>query len=188
MVRFIIDYLILFDIEIDSFTFQYGQIYYVYRVFQKVPQAAIYIPIWLDLLSNISPTPSVLFVLFTFQYGQIYYMVIYLFLMKIVLIYIPIWLDLLFQIKILTRITLGNLHSNMVRFIIDDNSIIQIAKSQFTFQYGQIYYITKSKSSNKRRYIYIPIWLDLLFKEPVSRGESKAYLHSNMVRFIIREA
>ena len=32
---------------------------------------------------------------------------------------------------------------------------------------------------------YIPIWLDLLFKEEIKNGEVRDILHSNMVRFIM---
>ena len=50
MVRFIIGVGDMYGKGTAVFTFQYGQIYYVDWIFQKVPQASIYIPIWLDLL------------------------------------------------------------------------------------------------------------------------------------------
>ena len=50
----------------------------------------------------------------------------------------------------------------MVRFIIDmpESGLNQL--KQFTFQYGQIYYMALLKEMLLFRYIYIPIWLDLL--------------------------
>ena len=51
----------------------------------------------------------------------------------------------------------------MVRFIINEDIIF-----------------SKSKTS-----IYIPIWLDLLYDLFCIAGTVGAYLHSNMVRFII---
>ena len=35
-------------------------------------------------------------------------------------------------------------------------------------------------------YIYIPIWLDLLFHQVLHTMGTYLYLHSNMVRFIMR--
>ena len=51
-------------------------------------------------------------------------------------IYIPIWLDLLCEAKF--SLSGGNiyLHSNMVRFIMTLNYVIEKAKEKFTFQYG----------------------------------------------------
>ena len=57
----------------------------------------------------------------------------------------------------------GDLHSNMVRFIIQ-------------FGYGLL---------TRNEQIYIPIWLDLLWSKKIIWYMEKAYLHSNMVRFII---
>ena len=52
----------------------------------------------------------------------------------------------------------------MVRFIMitlnNDNYYLK----KFTFQYGQIYYPFPTDSISNSQYIYIPIWLDLLFK------------------------
>ena len=101
---------------------------------------------------------------FTFQYGQIYYCIF----------------------DVANSFIFPNLHSNMVRFIID---LIKLSR---------VFLI----------YIYIPIWLDLLFtydplyteydeKFTFQYGQiyyfhtiqavnpQKSYLHSNMVRFII---
>ena len=123
---------------------------------------------------------------FTFQYGQIYY---------------PTYFKRKFKANI-------NLHSNMVRFIINDrvdNNYIQeinlhsnmvrfiiqcySKKSgrlrRFTFQYGQIYYTMLLKEKWQTQKIYIPIWLDLLFLLRKKKRPPKLYLHSNMVRFII---
>ena len=100
-------------------------------------------------------------------------------------IYIPIWLDLLFQLFAFSHIEHQDLHSNMVRFIINlwYGTITQ--QTVFTFQYGQIYYVRTASLYVNFLDIYIPIWLDLLL-----RGSSVKYaycddLHSNMVRFII---
>ena len=56
---------------------------------------------------------------------------------------------------------------------------------QFTFQYGQIYYIDISNLLDNANTIYIPIWLDLLFYCCIYSSQHFCYLHSNMVRFII---
>ena len=77
------------------FTFQYGQIYYVDNTVERSQFMVIYIPIWLDLLCQVSCNSLALFFdlhsnmvrfiicasqfmplsadKFTFQYGQIYY-------------------------------------------------------------------------------------------------------------------
>ncbi len=80
-------------------------------------------------------------------------------------IYIPIWLDLLFEKSYSHSLDYQDLHSNMVRFII------------------------QSKVSIPRQYmiIYIPIWLDLLFNKTLIVPCGKCHLHSNMVRFIISQ-
>ena len=79
----------------------------------------------------------------------------------------------------------------------------------FTFQYGQIYYETKIYIKQPTRTIYIPIWLDLLLlmcsrrcykkdlftfqygqiyykREQIQLDITQDYLHSNMVRFIMK--
>ena len=61
------------------------------------------------------------------------------------------------------KIASENLHSNMVRFIMR----------------------RKIKVLHRTNGIYIPIWLDLLYKPEFFKLQSKVYLHSNMVRFII---
>ena len=102
------------------------------------------------------------------------------------------------------------LHSNMVRFIIffapntvlviklftfqygqiyyKDNiyQITSFTKS-FTFQYGQIYYTIQLFPNLQRVFIYIPIWLDLLLMQREDNAVQRRNLHSNMVRFIIRD-
>ena len=125
---------------------------------------------------------------FTFQYGQIYY---------------------LRELTIYTE-TVKNLHSNMVRFIIAYGVRGLSQLSAFTFQYGQIYYAKIYKSKELGYRIYIPIWLDLLSSKLINikyiqeiftfqYGQiyylqqqqiyklHKFHLHSNMVRFIIRQ-
>ena len=73
----------------------------------------------------------------------------------------------------------------MVRFIIykfTDEGTLEI---RFTFQYGQIYYAFPKNRKAFPKNIYIPIWLDLLFKKEYEANKSIIDLHSNMVRFII---
>ena len=57
---------------------------------------------------------------FTFQYGQIYYVVTMTDKQARGKIYIPIWLDLLYIYILFNLGVLLNLHSNMVRFIMND--------------------------------------------------------------------
>ena len=73
----------------------------------------------------------------------------------------------------------------MVRFIIQliDGSNIQTPL--FTFHYGQIYYKRKSRSRRRTLKIYIPLWLDLLFRFILKLELKMKNLHSTMVRFII---
>ena len=140
MVRFIICNRYSVQLGFLVFTFQYGQIYYNLFIFLKIILITIYIPIWLDLLSNsqenqwryqqhlhsnmvrfiiIFPISMLAKVfLFTFQYGQIYYMVYSSWRSQFSCIYIPIWLDLLFPDNMVSLAFRPNLHSNMVRFII----------------------------------------------------------------------
>ena len=123
----------------------------------------IYIPIWLDLLLSIFTFKKSLFIKFTFQYGQIYYPAIALVSAVTISIYIPIWLDLLYSDYFKDIQVRNDLHSNMVRFIMIE--LIAYANNifQFTFQYGQIYYLSNCQ-------LFLVVYL---------------YLHSNMVRFII---
>ena len=73
----------------------------------------IYIPIWLDLL-------YIYFLHFALTYK----------------IYIPIWLDLLLKNERERAKHNLYLHSNMVRFIIDDVILSINELLRFTFQYG----------------------------------------------------
>ena len=50
MVRFIIYKRFIKTTNIITFTFQYGQIYYINDSYYKFSIVVIYIPIWLDLL------------------------------------------------------------------------------------------------------------------------------------------
>ena len=123
---------------------------------------------------------------FTFQYGQIYYVEIPRVFFLLIVIYIPIWLDLLYiKCKIILR-PFPNLHSNMVRFIIQIQKFMELLMRAFTFQYGQIYYLQGNNGVSAVFLIYIPIWLDLLFNNTIADEEKKNDLHSNMVRFIIQ--
>ena len=101
-----------------------------------------------------------------------------------------------------------NLHSNMVRFIINvfDNEdiadfeiYIPIWLDLLSARKRDKRYLIIYLHSNMVRFImtqhrfiilflkkiYIPIWLDLLFSPPGNFLGSMSYLHSNMVRFII---
>ena len=73
----------------------------------------------------------------------------------------------------------------MVRFIINGAEAGTLTSFQFTFQYGQIYYQEVVKTKDNLYNIYIPIWLDLLWRKSYGNSTSRNYLHSNMVRFII---
>ena len=96
----------------------------------------------------------------------------------------------------------------MVRFIITVGTKAQLVFRKFTFHYGQIYYaivflrVSSSKAftfhygqiyySRKNFWkcrsdkIYIPLWLDLLFFRFFRHNFIYFYLHSTMVRFIIK--
>ena len=76
-------------------------------------EVPIYIPIWLDLLYARARVPIFLFC-----------------------IYIPIWLDLLLSVSAGSLGTYKDLHSNMVRFIINSLSPKGLTRYKFTFQYG----------------------------------------------------
>ena len=101
---------------------------------------------------------------FTFQYGQIYYAGIRDDEFLSAHIYIPIWLDLLCKREKDLLYYDKDLHSNMVRFIMIDTLLRIAASKLFTFQYGQIYYNFLINFITILTIIYIPIWLDLLFK------------------------
>ena len=162
MVRFIMQNISeVYRFELQ-FTFQYGQIYYKVRAVVKGIGDKIYIPIWLDLLSEGIESKMKYFIdlhsnmvrfimidllndydkaiEFTFQYGQIYYSHVRLF---------------------------------------------RIGDTIFTFQYGQIYYLFCLVHGVKIILIYIPIWLDLLYLQQLHDQLYYPNLHSNMVRFII---
>ena len=95
----------------------------------------------------------------------------------------------------------------MVRFIIGITDGVFGDPKQFTFHYGQIYYLKKKNSMIQFVQIYIPLWLDLLFilknffkiiimiyiplwldllcKFEQIEHKLICHLHSTMVRFII---
>ena len=79
-------------------------------------------------------------------------------------IYIPIWLDLLWTGEDLLRVNYDNLHSNMVRFIIHkldkEQKILPNLHSNMVRFIMRIKRLYRAIISN----IYIPIWLDLLYK------------------------
>ena len=45
--------------------------------------------------------------------------------------------------------------------------------ARFTFQYGQIYYCYNKVLLPKKKIIYIPIWLDLLYAKRIQGGGNK---------------
>ena len=144
-----------------------------------------YIPIWLDLLCRFINIRLFGMICFTFQYGQIYYYLDDAFTVREYVFYISIWLDLLWE-DIYKSVHISYvLHSNMVRFIIKDNTIGNFYIFTFTFQYGQIYYMPQFSINFRCSGFYIPIWLDLLYIYQLFLFLQKIILHSNMVRFII---
>ena len=74
----------------------------------------------------------------------------------------------------------------MVRFIIRMLFVFLELLYRFTFQYGQIYYVKIKNKLMVKPKIYIPIWLDLLFNQKRHKYSRQIYLHSNMVRFIMK--
>ena len=101
---------------------------------------------------------------FTFQYGQIYYSNQKSYCWEFNNLYIPIWLDLLFSSIPLTGTGSAKLYIPIwLDLLSPAQAQIMSSGNSFTFQYGQIYYLSVSAGS---------------------LGTYKA-LHSNMVRFII---
>ena len=194
------------------------------------PVYEIYIPIWLDLLlqTKVLYRPEILnlhsnmvrfiiydelreelsYISFTFQYGQIYYFCILELFIPVFLIYIPIWLDLLLDKLLLDLVCLFDLHSNMVRFIINNNkNRLKIFQSiyipiwldllwyfdkkngqwyrLFTFQYGQIYYRIDIKSIRRTRQYLHSNMVRFIIPASCPIIVKSSDLHSNMVRFII---
>ena len=78
-----------------------------------------------------------------------------------------------------------DLHSTMVRFIMQFAKAALLKEIKFTFHYGQIYYHYIIYVWEITFYIYIPLWLDLLYKCCYSLLPLLLHLHSTMVRFII---
>ena len=76
----------------------------------------------------------------------------------------------------------------MVRFIIIHINKQQNMSKKFTFQYGQIYYRFLSVFYFVKYQIYIPIWLDLLCILGILFLLMLLHLHSNMVRFIMKQS
>ena len=190
MVRFIIRSQFLCWHRNNVFTFQYGQIYYeieerINNVLQDILHSNMVRFIICFSLPKKNKASKSLFN-FTFQYGQIYYIPIFIIFFVYIKFYIPIWLDLLSFLAILFLNNSNILHSNMVRFIIQIKCIRLNAIFFFTFQYGQIYYIITFIASVVFYLFYIPIWLDLLYGYYDAVYKIKKFLHSNMVRFIIR--
>ena len=140
MVRFIISEEGFGSTPYAAFTFQYGQIYYEIKI-ETVRNKEM------NLHSNM--VRFIIFeklgvdsgnVEFTFQYGQIYYKRRSGQGKSDSAIYIPIWLDLLFGSSTNIKISDSDLHSNMVRFIMQPEGGALSDYRAFTFQYGQIYY------------------------------------------------
>ena len=125
---------------VNLFTFHYGQIYYQDNIAKIFYILNIYIPLWLDLLYSINRcvlfqtknlhSTMVRFIIsfrhysdiiiarFTFHYGQIYYIKKASTKILHEKIYIPLWLDLLYAITQSADLINPDLHSTMVRFII----------------------------------------------------------------------
>ena len=207
MVRFIIPVDAPPVASAARFTFQYGQIYYRRAKHGRKSNRSIYIPIWLDLLydysliclgvlnnlhSNMVRFIMIyiicqvrLYISFTFQYGQIYYFCILELFIPVFLIYIPIWLDLLLDKLLLDLVCLFDLHSNMVRFIIESilNQLEEPGSIYIPIWLDLLFLLLVLSLLNLQ--IYIPIWLDLLYLLLIDLRLSMSHLHSNMVRFII---
>ena len=122
------------------FTFQYGQIYYTLGEPQAIPISGYLHSNMVRFIIDGFMTPAEIVERFTFQYGQIYYILQKRRLQSYMPIYIPIWLDLLFDFSDEEQKEKEDLHSNMVRFIINLWSGTITLQTVFTFQYGQIYY------------------------------------------------
>ena len=148
----------------NEFTFHYGQIYYANFRNSYGSAYQIYIPLWLDLLFVSAIGVKIYDYLFTFHYGQIYYIIVIYMNYSKREIYIPLWLDLLQIYLIDVANNDKDLHSTMVRFIIEDFIAFQKSKNLFTFHYGQIYYKSEAITEKLILKIYIPLWLDLLFQ------------------------
>ena len=95
MVRFIIIYKIDLPPLTLKFTFQYGQIYYIFVWFVICNIVGIYIPIWLDLLfvSN----RRIFFYKHHLHSNMVRFIIYinFIYILNSFAIYIPIWLDLL---------------------------------------------------------------------------------------------
>ena len=123
--------------------------------------------------------------LFTFHYGQIYYSPYTVQSAWSGDIYIPLWLDLLFRVRACFIHLVYNLHSTMVRFIMERLFMKKNSVAEFTFHYGQIYYFRLFDFFTFLFIIYIPLWLDLLLKNDNQVILDRVHLHSTMVRFIM---
>ena len=123
----------------------------------------IYIPIWLYLLYT--------------EKKEI---------VHIIMIYIPIWLYLLLEEELSENWCWGDLHSNMVIFII----IVYrgIYSKKIDLHSNMVIFIIRPsiRAENSEIWIYIPIWLYLLCFSLHLVLHKLYYLHSNMVIFIIR--
>ena len=145
-----------------GFTFHYGQIYYTNSAKCMETEYMIYIPLWLDLLSEKNKLE--------FSFSAHLHSTMVRFIMNwnafnsnaSRTIYIPLWLDLLSFFSVSISFCFLNLHSTMVRFIISCKLRNRIFSQTFTFHYGQIYYKICIDFAIGRNFIYIPLWLDLL--------------------------
>ena len=169
----------------STFTFHYGQIYYIQLNARRYDEIEIYIPLWLDLLFKNGGIKEGIMQIFTFHYGQIYYALkqnCKLRACGFTFHYGQIY----YLCSQVARLLLSSyLHSTMVRFIIFKFVRSGMIESEFTFHYGQIYYINIIIFYLPRIFIYIPLWLDLLLWLSTLLFRQLRYLHSTMVRFII---
>ena len=141
MVRFIMELILGKYLYVILFTFHYGQIYYLTFSLIFLSSTIIYIPLWLDLLSNLFLN---LYSILQNLHSTMVRFIIKNWLLSIVsstTIYIPLWLDLLLIIIYTKSKVKIYLHSTMVRFIIVFIPTNCVNFAIFTFHYGQIYYV-----------------------------------------------
>ena len=170
-----------------KFTFHYGQIYYYFIIICCSRKSHLHSTM-VRFIIRLIDEQKFKDITFTFHYGQIYYDDVSFVNNIFCGIYIPLWLDLL-SIALLEAIEkYEDLHSTMVRFIIQKFNFNFKLVKRFTFHYGQIYYFFIGGEVERDASIYIPLWLDLLCDLVRAILLQNRNLHSTMVRFIIREA
>ena len=182
MVRLETMFLNSIDLEVDEFTFQYGQIRNPFLICSKGLGKEIYIPVWLD-----QKLKSAGFVVgrqftFTFQYGQIRNRCLCCSHDWNAHIYIPVWLDQKPIERKTSFISFFYLHSSMVRLETKYFAVGEYGTQRFTFQYGQIRNRFRNFLFNEYAVIYIPVWLDQKLVRTHYLFLVDDDLHSSMVR------